>query len=173
MRPHLRRLLASARFLTGDAHVGEDVLQTALLAAFRSYEPAAHDDRFLPRMWHFITNAALDERRRQAIRAASEKEIRITGTDLVEALSSLESQEILRSDPNRFLEESGDQLRMAVLSLPVHEKWVLLLRVMGDFKYREIAEILEAPIGSVMTWLHRARGTLKSALTSSHEGRNA
>jgi RNA polymerase sigma-70 factor (ECF subfamily) len=47
------------------------------------------------------------------------------------------------------------------------ERSVLLLRAIGDFKYREIAEVLEVPIGSVMSALSRGRQRLRLRLVES------
>lgn len=162
--PCLPRLLAGARLLVRDPARAEDVLQAGLLEAFRTYDPAQHDGRFHPRTWRCVVNAALGSERRARLRESFEVRFPEGSEDLVADLRAAQEHERVLSDPDRFLEETGDRLRSAVLALPDAERWVFLLRAMGDLSYREIADTLDAPIGSVMTWLHRARLRLREAL---------
>ncbi|MCI0351028.1 MAG: hypothetical protein L0Z53_16505, partial [Acidobacteriales bacterium] len=56
---------------------------------------------------------------------------------------------VLLEDPEVVLDQCDARLRSAVHELPEEEQAVFLLRVIGEFKYREIVDILEIPIGSV------------------------
>ena len=69
-------------------------------------------------------------------------------------------------------QDLDDQLKEAIESLPANQRAVLLLWAVHDFKYREIAETLEIPVGTVMSRLHRARRVLEPQLRSlaSEEG---
>jgi RNA polymerase sigma-70 factor (ECF subfamily) len=164
--PCLPRLLAGARLLMRDPNLADDVLQTGLLEAFRTYDPVLHDDHFQARTWRCVVNAARDQSRRKRRLDFMEASSSFGELDLIADLRAAEDHERLLSDPELFLEGAGDTLKAAVLALPDSERWVFLLRAMGDLKYREIAEILEVPLGSVMTWLHRARQRLRQALVS-------
>ena len=53
-------------------------------------------------------------------------------------------------------------------TLPESQREAIALHHLDGLAYREVAEILEVPIGTVMTWLHRGRATLKDALRRSH-----
>ena len=70
----------------------------------------------------------------------------------------------LLEDPYPILERCDDALAAAVRELNAVERSSLLLHVIGEFKYREIAEILEMPIGSVMSAISRGRQRLRRRL---------
>lgn len=70
----------------------------------------------------------------------------------------------LLDDPEAVLDHCDEAIAEAVIGLPDTERNVFLLRAMGDFKYREIAEILEVPVGTVMGLLSRGRERLRSNL---------
>jgi RNA polymerase sigma-70 factor (ECF subfamily) len=72
--------------------------------------------------------------------------------------------EILRNDPDAVLDQCDQVLAGAVRDLPPQEQAVLLLRAIGEFKYREMAEILGIPLGTVMTCLARGRLRLRQRL---------
>lgn len=69
-------------------------------------------------------------------------------------------------DPAREAERRHDVglVRAAVLDLPEQLRVVIVLREFEDLAYRDIAELLEVPIGTVMSRLHSARGRLRSRL---------
>jgi RNA polymerase sigma-70 factor (ECF subfamily) len=60
----------------------------------------------------------------------------------------------------------AEHVRRAVLDLPVNLRTVIILREFEDRSYREMAEILEVPIGTVMSRLHEARGRLRRVLVA-------
>ncbi len=62
-------------------------------------------------------------------------------------------------------EQVDDRLKHAIAELPEHYREVLLYWAVEGLKYREIAEILEVPLGTVMSRLYRARGILSESLT--------
>ena len=61
-------------------------------------------------------------------------------------------------------QELGEQVRLAVLSLPEQLRVVVVLREYEDLSYKSIAEILQIPIGTVMSRLHKARSHLRREL---------
>lgn len=62
-------------------------------------------------------------------------------------------------------EQVDDRLKHAIDDLPVHYREVLLLWAVEGLKYREVAEVLGVPLGTVMSRLHRARGILSDRLS--------
>jgi len=63
-------------------------------------------------------------------------------------------------------EQVDDRLKHAIEGLPDHYREVLLLWAVEGLKYREVAEVLEVPLGTVMSRLYRARGILTESLSS-------
>jgi len=72
--------------------------------------------------------------------------------------------EALFSAPDELFEHLDEVVSRAVSALPHKQRSILLLRAIGEFSYREIAEILEIPMGTVMGLLARARQTLRLSL---------
>jgi RNA polymerase sigma-70 factor, ECF subfamily len=62
-------------------------------------------------------------------------------------------------------EQVDDRLKKAIEDLPGHYREVLLLWAVEGLKYREVAEVLDVPLGTVMSRLYRARGILTSSLS--------
>ncbi len=72
--------------------------------------------------------------------------------------------ERLLSDPEQILSHCDEALSNAIGELSPLEQSTFLLRVIGQFKHREIADILEVPIGTIMSALSRARARLRIRL---------
>jgi len=62
-----------------------------------------------------------------------------------------------------------DAIRAAMRSLPAHYRSALVLRVMEGLSYREISQLLEVPVSTVETWIHRGRLRMKAMLTELNE----
>ncbi len=159
---HLDALYGAALRYTRDPRDAEDLVQDAFLAAYRFY------DRFEPgsncKAWLFkiLTNTFINKYRRKV----REREIR---EQLVEeeapSLISEASREALR-DPERFLQRGvlSDDVRRALDGVPSDYRMAVVLCDLEDFSYKEIAEILDCPVGTVMSRLHRGRRLLQRAL---------
>jgi DNA-directed RNA polymerase specialized sigma24 family protein len=70
------------------------------------------------------------------------------------------------ADPEGVLEQCGDEVVRALRKLKTAERSCILLRGVEEFSYKEIAEILEIPVGTVMTHLARGRAKLRKELTA-------
>jgi DNA-directed RNA polymerase specialized sigma24 family protein len=68
-------------------------------------------------------------------------------------------------DPSAVLEQCGDEIFRAFRRLSTAERSCILLRGIERFSYQEIADILDIPVGTVMTHLSRGRAKLRSELT--------
>ena len=66
--------------------------------------------------------------------------------------------------PEAFLEECGEEVYAAMQEVSEAQRACLLLRVAEQLSYKEIAEVLDIPVGTVMTHLSRGRGRLRNAL---------
>ncbi len=158
VRPHLEYLYALGVRLTGNHTAAEDLVQDALLRAFRGFARLRNRER--PRLWltRVLTTAFYD---------------RLRDTRGHEAVSADEDFDlfdtIVEEDPfpysDRvhldFLELFDDVKVIEVLQRvhPSHRTALILAYVYG-FKAREIAEIAGAPLGTVLSWLHRGRKQL-------------
>ncbi len=148
-----------------------DVLQSALVKAFRDFHLYTEGTNFRAWMFRIVNLEILNWNR---------KHERHRHEPLPEDISAEETWQLildepllrqLLDDPEVVLDHCEAPLAEAVRGLPSPERSVFLLRVIGDFKYREIGEILELPIGSVMGYLARARSRLRQRLVTYGEER--
>ncbi len=147
---HLDAAYSLARWLSRSPTDAEDIVQEAMLRAFRSFEQVRREDA-RPWLMSIVRNccynlAAQPHRRRDVPLGANGPELVFEGPDA-------EAQAVRASDARR--------LRATIATLPDEFREVLILREMEALSYREIAEVVQAPIGTVMSRLARARALLK------------
>jgi RNA polymerase sigma-70 factor (ECF subfamily) len=156
--PNLDAAWSLARALTGSGADAEDVVQEACLRALAALETREIDH---PRAW-FLTitrNCALTllARRRPEQLAEDigdlEREGRLNACDLA-------------PDAEQSLIAAGDaqRVRLCFARLPLALREALAMRVLHGLTYRAIAQAIEAPVGTVMSRLARARAALASCV---------
>jgi RNA polymerase sigma-70 factor, ECF subfamily len=140
--PRLRRF---ARGLTGSREEGDDVVQTACeraLARRDQFEPGSRLDSWMYRIVQTVWIDQLRKRRRGDI-----------GLDPVELAQFADNAGALEPEDRLYLAE----VRRAIKRLADDHRQVLLLVCVEGFSYRRAAEILDLPVGTVMSRLSRAR----------------
>lgn len=136
--------------MCGDAMLAEDAAQIAFLRAWEhlgSYQPRGS---FRPWILRIAVHAAIDALRSQKPEAGLQDAVEQPAPDRVE--ESVERRERAR------------RVRKAVLDLPEASRAVLVLKEYQDCSYREISDVLDIPIGTVMSRLHYARSVLLQTL---------
>jgi RNA polymerase sigma factor (sigma-70 family) len=161
--PHLADAYALARWLTGDRADAEDVVQEASLRAFRAIGGFAGGNA---RAWvlTIVRNTAyswLGKNRRPTVVSVSDfeavEQAQAQGSGDVEANSTTpETELIAKADAVR--------LEAAIAALPEQFRETLVLRDIQGLDYREIAQVTDVPVGTVMSRLARARRRLIAAL---------
>ena len=139
-----------------------DVLQSAVASAFRDFDKYSEGTNFRAWMFRYVTLEILN-RNRAAIRLPDQlDEQQSSRTDSLEMASF--RLETLLDDPEAVLDHCDGVVAESIGQLTEQERRILLLRAVGDFKYREIATILDIPMGTVMGLLSRARTQLRTKL---------
>jgi RNA polymerase sigma-70 factor (ECF subfamily) len=146
--------------MLGDAHKGEDLAQDTfarLFAGRKEYEPSGRFSTFL---WRVALNLCYDELRRRKRRPEDLLDPELLGK--AEELAAFKTTQ-LGADAVLLESERGDLVRQAVLELSEAYRSVVVLRHYENLKFREIAEVLGIPEGTVksrmaeaLTQLHRA-----------------
>lgn len=140
----------------------EDVLQSAVANAFRDFDKYSEGTNFKAWIYRFVTLEILN-RNRAAGRLAVPSGSHEPAHEPALHIDSFRLETLLDA-PEIVLDHCDDVVAVCVRQLTELERKILLLRAVGDFKYREIAEILDIPIGTVMGLLSRARNQLRTGL---------
>ena len=157
--------------LARDRHEAEDLVQETYLRALRSaeqFELAGHGVRpWLFKILHNVlhTRRAKDRRRRDVLRQFAEGSVEEAATP---AGSPSAGPPPPPTDGRRAASVNWDgvdeRLCRAIRGLPVAHRTVFLLAAVEDLKYREIADVVGVPVGTVMSRLSRARAALAAQL---------
>lgn len=143
-----------------DSGVADDVFSQAVLAAYENRHKYTPGTNFRAWMYRILLNKCYVANRETG---RAFEPLETSGADLVEFGSKPGYKDIL-SDPESFLEECGDEVHRAMRKLSTAERSCILLRAAERFSYQEISEILEIPVGTVMTHLSRGRAKLRKQL---------
>lgn len=157
MLPHLDAAYRLARYLARSEDAAEDIVQEAYLRAFRGFETFRGDNA---RSWilTIVRNCHLNWRRQ----TAQEPRTAVTagtggfdGEDDADPLAMVAAEGDPEQDLMRLSE--AEAVRRVLLTLEEPVRAILVLRDLEDCSYRDIAEILDVPLGTVMSRLARAR----------------
>ncbi|EJJ29903.1 RNA polymerase sigma factor, sigma-70 family [Rhizobium sp. CF142] len=155
--PHLDAAYNFARFLSRDAEAAQDIVQEAFLRAYRNFETYRGGD---PRSWLFaiVRNCCHVWRQQDRRKAHFEWHLDDTGGGDPDEDEGYQVASEEDSPETALIRQSEQQRVRAVISkLPETMREILVLRELEDLSYRQIAEIIDAPIGTVMSRLARAR----------------
>lgn len=171
LEPLQGALEAYCRRSVRDPGAVEDVLQAAITSAYRDFHLYAEGTNF--RAWIFrylnleIYAGNRRFRRDQHERLSDEHAVEVVVEDDMWELATQEPLlEQMLEAPERVLEHCDDAMAEAIYELDPFARCVFLLRSIGHFKHREMAEILEAPVGTVMSALSRGRTQLRRRLAA-------
>jgi RNA polymerase sigma factor (sigma-70 family) len=149
--PHLDAAYNLARWLSRSPADAEDIVQDAILRAWRAYD-GFRGGEIKPWLLAIVRNCWRDtttDRRRRRLEPLADE----TADSLRFAGPDPETTAVQASE--------GRRLDRAIAALPDDFREVLILREVEDMSYREIADVIAAPIGTVMSRLARARCLLR------------
>ncbi|WP_297453130.1 sigma-70 family RNA polymerase sigma factor [uncultured Corynebacterium sp.] len=161
--PLLDQLYGAALRMTRNPADAEDLVQETYIKAFqgfRSYKPGTNLKAW---MYRILTNAYINNYRKAQRRPAEYATDDITDSQIAETASHTSMG--LRSAEVEALEKLPDEeIRDALMSLKEDYRMVVYYADVEGLPYKEIAEIMDTPIGTVMSRLHRGRKQLRDAL---------
>ncbi len=160
---HVNPLFSAALRLTKNERDAEDLVQDTFLRAYRFFDKFERGTNIKAWLFKILTNTFINRYRRtvkeRSIVEGSEREA------VHERFISREASDYAANPEQFFFDRllSDDVLR-AVDSLPIDFRMVVILADLQEFSYKEIAEILDVPVGTVMSRLYRGRRLLQKAL---------
>lgn len=177
-RPHLDTLYRAALRLTGQREAAEDLVQDTCLKAYRSFESVSRVSNYKAWLLRIMTNGYIDNVRRKTEISVSELEQGYganarDGTmaggaprDRVDTELSLHRLATVDTDPEASVHSKAffECVLRAIDRLPPDVRAVVVLAILEECPYDEIAKMLGCPVGTVRSRLSRGRQELQAAL---------
>jgi RNA polymerase sigma-70 factor (ECF subfamily) len=161
--PYLDSLYNTAYRMTRSSEDAEDLVQETFFKAYKYYDKFEEGTNLKAWLFKILKNTFINNYRKKKLQPRS--------VDFAEIEDSFER--IVRRDASDqpadpesvyFKGVLDDDVRKALESLPYDYRMVVILADLEDFSYKEIAEILDCPVGTVMSRLYRGRKLLEKAL---------
>jgi RNA polymerase sigma-70 factor, ECF subfamily len=168
--PLLNNLYGAALRMTRNPADAEDLLQDTYLRAYRGFAGFKEGTNLKAWLYRILTNSFINTYRKR-----QREPQMVEGPDDVEEwylYDRLGGRSVEESAEDEVLDQMPDEdVKRALESLPENFRLPVLLADVEGFSYKEIAEIMDTPIGTVMSRLHRGRKALEKALWETAEER--
>ena len=161
--PHLTSMYNFAYRLTYDEDESKDLVQETFMKAYRFIKSFQQGTNAKAWLYRILKNSFINEYRKKSKQPAK--------VDYQEVENYYNSDDVNADKTVDLRVETlkdmmGDEVTMALNSLAVDFRTVIILCDLEGFTYEEMAKILDIPIGTVRSRLHRARNLLKEKLAS-------
>src|SRR3954467_5213809 len=160
---HLDALYSAGLRLTKNERDAEDLVQDTFLRAFRFFDKFERGTNMKAWLFKILTNTFINKyRRRVKERTVVEGAAREAGNERFVTREPTERS----ADPEQyfFAKLLSDDVIRSIDQLPIDFRLVVILADLQEFSYKEIAEILDCPVGTVMSRLYRGRKLLQKNL---------
>ncbi len=159
VRRYQDRVFSTVYRLVGNAEDAQDVVQDAFLSAYQSLDAFKGDSLFFTWLYRIAVNTAISFKRKQRVAVSLE-----SGRNGEFPIEPHDASSM--SVPSHALEQAEQERRVQVAlnRLSPEHRAVLILKDMEGQKYETMAEILQVPIGTIRSRLHRARLELRDLL---------
>ncbi len=161
--PLLPNLYAAALRMTRNPADAEDLVQDTYLRAFRGFSGFKEGTNLKAWLYRILTNSFINTYRKKQRQPQT-----VEGPDDLDEwylFDKLGGRNVELSAETEVLDKIPDEaVKAALESLPENFRLPVLLADVEGFSYKEIAEIMDTPIGTVMSRLHRGRKALQKAL---------
>ena len=170
IRRYERPLFSLLFRMVRDRELAEDLAQETFVKALNAIESYRPEFKFSSWIFKIADNAAIDHLRRRELDTLS-----LEGSPQAETPEAIEATALQiggrQESPLAEVEarELGGQIEAAIAQLRPEYRSCILLRHVEGWAYEEIAEILNLPLGTVKTYIHRARNELRQALAHLRE----
>jgi len=159
------QLFSAALRMTRNRADAEDLVQEAMLRGFRSFHTFTEGTNLRAWLFRILTNVYINSYRAKQRRPDETDLGEVEDLYLYRRIGSFETAAASLSAEEQFLDLfTDDEVKAALEDLPDNFRLPVLLADVEGFAYREIADILEIPVGTVMSRLHRGRKAMQHAL---------
>ncbi|HWL49907.1 MAG TPA: sigma-70 family RNA polymerase sigma factor [Acidimicrobiia bacterium] len=162
---YARQLYSAAMRMTRNPSDAEDLVQETFLKAYRAYHTFEEGTNLKAWLYRILTNTYINKYRKDTRRPSEVDLGSVEDLYLYRNIGSEESAEAARTTEDRVLDGLVESdIKKAVEDLPENFRLPVLLADLEGFSYKEIADILDIPIGTVMSRLHRGRKAMQKSL---------
>jgi RNA polymerase sigma-70 factor (ECF subfamily) len=160
-----RQLYSAAMRMARNPADAEDLVQETFLKAYRAYDTFQEGTNLKAWLYRILTNTYINKYRKESRRPSEVDLGDVEDLYLYRRLGSEDTAEASRTTEDRVLDGLVESdIKTAVEELPENFRIPVLLADLEGFSYKEIAEILDIPIGTVMSRLHRGRKAMQKRL---------
>jgi len=162
---HMPSLYTAALRMTRNPADAEDLVQETYLKAYRAFHSFQEGTNLKAWLYRILTNTFINAYRSKKRKPEQTEIDDVEDLYLYRRLGGLEAAAAGRSAEEEVFDHFTDtEVKEAIEALPENFRMAVLLADVEGFSYKEIAEILDIPIGTVMSRLHRGRRSLQKAL---------
>ena len=159
------QLYSAALRMTRNQADAEDLVQDTYLRAYRGFGGFTEGTNLRAWLFRILTNAYINTYRAKQRRPVESDLADVEDLYLYRRLGTLDALLASRSAEDQLFDLlTDDEVKQALEDLPENFRLPVLLADVEGFSYKEIAEILDIPIGTVMSRLHRGRKAMQKAL---------
>ena len=163
--PLMSSLYSGALRMTRNPADADDLVQETYLRAFRGFGGFQEGTNLKAWMYRILTNTYINSYRAKQRRPDETDLDEVEDLYLYRRLGGLEAARSGRSAEDELMDTFSEaEVKTAIEELPENFRMAVLLADVEGFSYKEIAEILDIPIGTVMSRLHRGRKALQKKL---------
>ncbi|CAB4663322.1 unannotated protein [freshwater metagenome] len=159
------QLFATALRMTRNRSDAEDLVQETFLKGWRAFDSYQQGTNLRAWLFRIMTNTFINKYNSQQRRPQETELDEVEELFLFRRMGAFDQSKMSQSAEDQMLELfTDDEVKNAIESLPETFRIPVLLSDVEGFSYKEIAEMLEVPIGTVMSRLHRGRKAMQKML---------
>lgn len=163
--PYMDQLYSHALRMTRNAADAEDLVQETYLKGYRGFGGFTEGTNLRAWLFRILTNSYINTYRKKQRRPDESDLGDVEDLYMYRRIGGAEMSSLARSAEDELLDTiTDDEVKSAIEALPEQYRDTVLLADVEGFAYKEIAQILDVPIGTVMSRLHRGRKRLQEQL---------
>ena len=162
---HAPQLFSTAMRMTRNRSDAEDLVQETFIKAWRSFATYQQGTNLRAWLFRIMTNTYINKYNAQQRKPTETELDDVEELFLYKRLGSVDQSQLSQSAEDQMLSLfTDDEVKKALEELPDQFRIPVLMSDVEGFSYKEIAEILEIPLGTVMSRLHRGRKAMQKML---------
>lgn len=162
---HAPQMFSTAMRMTRNRSDAEDLVQETFIKAWRSFATYQQGTNLRAWLFRIMTNTYINKYNAQQRKPTETELDDVEELFLYKRLGAVDQSQLSQSAEDQMLSLfTDDEVKKALEELPEQFRIPVLMSDVEGFSYKEIAEILEIPLGTVMSRLHRGRKSMQKML---------